>query len=109
MNDLFKWGLVNYEPCTPSRLLALPIIDMRFMCLRPYAPYPSLIRALCTFRALRTYAPTHLRALTLINRHLMCFCLVLLQIPLRLSVPVQKILIQLETTMDTRKDANFQF
>ena len=72
--------LHTFRALAPSRLRALPIIDTR---LRAYVPLPSSMGTLRAF--------------------------VLLQIPLCLSAPGQKSLIWLETTMDTRKDANFQF
>ena len=70
--------------------------------LRTLAPYQSLIRALPVINA-------RLCAFTLIKKHLTRFCLVLLQMPLCMSASMQKSLIQLETTMGTSKNANFQF
>ena len=55
-----KRSLLNYASYAPSCLRALPIIDTRLTCLRAYAPYQLLIRALA-----------------LINRRLTRLCLVL--------------------------------
>ena len=43
-----------------------------------------------THHSYEPYAPAHLRTFTLINRHLMRLCLVLLQIPLSVSSHVKK-------------------
>ena len=67
------------------RLQPLPIIDTRLTCLRAlrvYAPYSSLKHTIRAFRILRTFA--------LIKRCYTRLFLVFLQMPLCLSVPVQK-------------------